>query len=90
LLDNILSAPYPVNMASRNTDVEIVHSTPDERVVIWTAGVEPWGQSMGGDVYVRREAHLSTIPTGRGGRMSYWVLTEKDVCTDVIDPPPPT
>jgi hypothetical protein len=58
---------------------EIVHSTPEERTRVWTAGVAEWGQSMGAEVYVRRETHLSTIATGRNGRMSYWVLTEKDV-----------
>ena len=62
--------------------LEIVQSTHEEQAIVWAAGAAHWGLATGVENYVLREMSHRDKPTGRGGRQSYWILTDNEVCLD--------
>ena len=67
---------------SNSPDLHLSYPTPGEYVKIWTNTSASWRDSLNHEDYLQESLFLTTVPLARDGRMTTWILVDKNLPQD--------
>jgi len=61
----------------------LTRATPQERIRSWTGTFPLWGPALGSlETYLNRETYMTTVPLGKDGGITHWILTDSRLPPD--------
>lgn len=64
---------------ARSSALHLIHPTPGECQVVWKLSSLAWTDALSLPQYLEESAYLTTVPLARDGKMTNWILTDKNL-----------